>query len=183
MQGGNCDSYCSRILPGVALVLLCMSRLQLQLDGTLGPRESLLVCDHRAKCRQQHHSHDQSASNGTAAMHAPAAAQRSRSSTTLISDHPWESAMAKDAPVSNSSSVTLTPARWGDGLTADRFVCPERCPSISILTNKYPLCCRWSRCAGPAFGRDFPGLCLWVRLLSGWSNLVKAVANCQVPAH
>jgi hypothetical protein len=106
MQGVTVTATGSRFFPGVAVVLLCMSRLQLQLDGTLGPRESLLVCNHRAKCTQQHHSHDQSASNGTAAMHAPAAAQRSRSSTTLISDHPWKSAMAKDAALSNSSCVT-----------------------------------------------------------------------------
>jgi hypothetical protein len=141
-------------------VLVCMSCLQLQPDGTFRPMESLLLCDHSAKCTQQHHSHDQSASNRTAAMHAPAAAQHSRTTTTLRSNHPWQSAMATDAALSNSSYITLTPTRWGDGLTADRFVCPDRCHSISILTNKYPLCCRLSRCAGTVLGRDFPGLWL-----------------------
>jgi hypothetical protein len=34
-----------------------MSCLQLQPDGTFRPVESLLVCDHRAKCTQQLHSH------------------------------------------------------------------------------------------------------------------------------
>jgi hypothetical protein len=28
--------------------------------------------------------------------------------------------------------------RWGDGLTADRFVCPGCCPSISILNKQIP---------------------------------------------
>jgi hypothetical protein len=162
MQGGFVKAVSPRFLPGVALVLLCMPRLQLQPEGVFGPRECLLIYDHRAKCTQQHHGHDQSASNGTAAMHAPAAAQRSRTSATFRSNHPWQSAVPTDAALSNSSYVTLTPARWGDELTADRFVCPQRSLSISILANKNPLCCRWSRCAGTVFGRDFPGL--WQQL-------------------